>query len=390
MANFTSIREHADKVKTIDPKNLERESFYYVDISSIDRQRKLVQNPILLKRDDAPSRARQILKTGDVVVSTVRPNLNAVARISKKFDGEIGSTGFCVIRPKPTLDSSYLFHLCRSDTFIDFLVSRANGAGYPAVTDSDVLDVIFPAHPLPDQQAIAQRLERADRLRRLRQHALTISDQYLQNVFLEMFGDPETNPKGWDRAEIAEVVASSQYGTSRKSNTDGRGYPVIGMNHITYSGRIEVSDFNHVELSQADFDDLVLQKGDILFNRTNSTDLVGKTAVWNLDLKAVPASYLIRIKLKDSVTPEFFAALLNTPHFKRTFVDRCKRAVSQSNVSPTLLKEFVMYVPPRSLQDTFTKVVQKHERLRRMQVEALRQAEQLYETLLDEAFGGAK
>ena len=320
-----------------------------------------------------------------VLYGKLRPYLNK--RLRPTFDG-VCSTEILPVLPKEgKLDRYYLFHYLGTKRFVDWASDNVSGANLPRLSPALLNEALLPHRPLPEQQAIAQQLERADRLRRLRQHALTISDQYLQNVFLEMFGDPETNPKGWDRAEIAEVIASSQYGTSQKSNTDGLGYPVIGMNHITYSGRMDVVDFNHVELDQADFDDLALQQGDILFNRTNSTELVGKTAVWNLDLQAVPASYLIRIKLKDSVTPEFFAALLNTPHFKRTFVDRCKRAVSQSNVSPTLLKEFVMYVPPRPLQDSFTTVVQKHERLRRMQVEALRQAEQLYETLLEEAFG---
>jgi hypothetical protein len=75
------------------------------------------------------------------------------------------------------------------------------------------------------------------------------------------------------------------------------------------------------------------------------------------------------------------------PYFKSLFVQRCKRAVSQSNISPTLLKEFTIAIPPSDIQSRFAAIVQQHERLRGMQVEALRQAELLYSTLLESAFG---
>lgn len=319
-----------------------------------------------------------------ILYSKLRPYLNK--RLRPTFDG-VCSTEILPILPKAGIaDRYYLFHYMGTKKFVEWASDNVSGANLPRLSPSLLAEAMIPYRPLPQQQAIAQRLERADRLRRLRQHALDISDQYLQTVFLEMFGNPETNPKGWERAEIGEVIALSQYGTSQKSNSEGLGYPVIGMNHVTYSGRLEVNGYSHVQLNRTDFENLRLRRGDVLFNRTNSTDLVGKTAVWNLDLDAVPASYLIRIKLKDPVTPEFFAALLNTSHFKRLFVDRCKRAVSQSNISPTLLKEFVIYLPPRPMQDAFSSVVHKHERLRAMQVEALRQADLLYEMLLEEAF----
>jgi type I restriction enzyme S subunit len=153
-------------------------------------------------------------------------------------------------------------------------------------------------------------------------------------------------------------------------------------------GHIELEPLSYVELTDKEFIDLRLERGDIIFNRTNSTELVGKTAYWNYDFNAVIASYLVKLKLKKTVLPEFFVALLNSPSYKRLFQERCKKAVGQSNVSPTLLKEFPVIVPPLAEQERFAAIIQRHERLRAQQREAERQAEMLFQSLLHRAFRG--
>jgi len=203
-----------------------------------------------------------------------------------------------------------------------------------------------------------------------------------------MFGDPVTNPMGWDVTTIKKVVANSQYGTSQKSNTDGIGYPILGMGNITYSGEIVLDDLSFVDLSAKEFASLKLESGDVLFNRTNSYDLVGKTAVWNYDIDMVAASYLVRIKLRDDVLPEYFAALLNMPYYKQLFELRCRKGVNQANISPTYLKEFPFMKPPAALQEKFTQIVIDHRFRQEQSAESARQAEHLFQTLLHQAFRG--
>jgi type I restriction enzyme S subunit len=268
------------------------------------------------------------------------------------------------------------------------LTKLNKSAAVPGLNRNDAYEKEIPLLPLDEQKRIAAILSKADRLRRLRRYARELSDGYLGSIFLEMFGDPVTNPRGWKRAAIGDVVASSQYGTSNKSNSEQRGYPVLGMGNITYSGRIDLSTLAYVELSKGEFEALRLKPGDIIFNRTNSTELVGKTAHWDYDFDAVIASYLVKLKLKKDTLPEYFTALLNSDYYKGMFQERCKKAVGQSNISPTLLKEFPMLIPPLSLQQKFAHIVQKYERLLAQQQEAERQAEHLFQTLLDRAFRG--
>ena len=160
------------------------------------------------------------------------------------------------------------------------------------------------------------------------------------------------------------------------------------MGNITYSGSLDLTSLTYVDLTKTEFESLRLQPGDIIFNRTNSTELVGKTAYWNIPLDAVIASYLVKLRLKQGVRPEYFTVLLNSPYYKHLFRTRCKEAIGQSNISPTLLAEFPVMIPPVAIQREFAKSVQRFDRLRAQQREAARQAEQLFGALLGRAFRG--
>ena len=283
-------------------------------------------------------------------------------------------------------DLRFLKFWLDSDEFRRQITRRVTGSAQQNFGPSHLRTLEISLPSLAQQQRIAGLLERADRLRRVRRYVRQLSNVLIKSVFLKMFGDPRTNPMGWDLSLIDEVLAISQYGTSEKSNSERRGYPVLGMANITSDGRIDLSSLSHVELSRSEFGRLRLESGDIIFNRTNSTELVGKTACWRRPLEAVIASYLVRLRLKSGVVPEFFAALLNTNYYKRLFQQRCKKAVGQSNISPTLLREFVIYVPPLHLQRRFADLIDGFERLEAQQREAERQAEQLFQSLLNRAF----
>ena len=117
-------------------------------------------SPSLIIGKDAPSRARRVIRTGDVIVSTTRPNLNAVAVVPFDLDGQICSTGLCVLRPnRLALDSRYLYYYTTHETFVSSLSGLVNGAMYPAITDKQVFDQTIPLPPLGEQQRIVAALE---------------------------------------------------------------------------------------------------------------------------------------------------------------------------------------------------------------------------------------
>src|ERR1039458_573118 len=199
-----------------DPKEYPTEEFSYVDIASIDNGTKSIGTTKRIVGSDAPSRARKVIHTGDVIVSTVRPNLNAVARVPSNLDNQICSTGFSVLRPSPKVMSGYLFAFARSPIFVDYLVARTTGANYPAVNDVEVKDVPLPLPPLVEQKRIVDLLDEADELRKMRGNANHRTAVLIPALFHEMFGDPATNSKGWPLKPFGELV----------SNQDGRRKPV--------------------------------------------------------------------------------------------------------------------------------------------------------------------
>ena len=130
------ISSLVNSVETWNPKSDLGREFTYIDVSSVDRYSKTVTGATSLECSSAPSRAKQLVRDGDVLVSTVRPNLNGVALITSELNGATASTGFTVLRPKQgVLASQYLFEWVKSPVFIERLMRQATGASYPAVSD---------------------------------------------------------------------------------------------------------------------------------------------------------------------------------------------------------------------------------------------------------------
>ncbi|MBU1974459.1 MAG: restriction endonuclease subunit S, partial [Nanoarchaeota archaeon] len=142
------INEVVTKIKTENPvKDYPNQFFDYVDISSIDnKQGKIIETRKVLGKD-APSRAKQKVNFNDLIISTVRPNLNSVALVPKILDQQICSTGFCVLRAdKNKVVPEYLYQIARSSRFIESMVKIAKGASYPAVSDRNIknYEIILP------------------------------------------------------------------------------------------------------------------------------------------------------------------------------------------------------------------------------------------------------
>jgi type I restriction enzyme S subunit len=164
--DIVSIGDCVKPTKQINPLSLGRSEFWYVDITTIDRETKTISQPNLIKADDAPSRARKSILSNDILVSTVRPNLNAVAKVPASLDGQIASTGFCVLRVNENkILSEYLFAFVQSNYFVDYLVENQTGANYPAVSDGIILDTPIPVPPLPQQEQFAAVVRRVESLR---------------------------------------------------------------------------------------------------------------------------------------------------------------------------------------------------------------------------------
>ena len=114
-----------EPIRTWNPSRVGGDDFMYVDVSAVDSATKRIARPVRVGAAEAPSRARRLIRTGDVLVSTVRPNLNAIAVVPPTLDGATASTGFAVLRPSSELDERYLFHWVRTPAFVSDMVKKS-------------------------------------------------------------------------------------------------------------------------------------------------------------------------------------------------------------------------------------------------------------------------
>ena len=142
----------------------EEDTFTYIDLSAVDRSDRCIKDTIFICKNDAPSRAKQIVKTGDVLFGTTRPTLKRVCTINKEFDGSICSTGFCVIRPKQEIIKSHIvYYNLLTNSFYAYIEPLQSGASYPAVTDKIVKSFTIPIPPIELQQEFASKIEFIER-----------------------------------------------------------------------------------------------------------------------------------------------------------------------------------------------------------------------------------
>ncbi|ASA26991.1 restriction endonuclease subunit S [Pseudomonas aeruginosa] len=357
---LVQIGKYADKVRTWNPAAGEECIFQYVDLSSVDKSRKVIDldNVAEISSAEAPSRARQLVVAGDVLVATVRPNLNGVAVVPAELNGATASTGYCVLRAdEKNLHGRYLFHWVQTGSFVEDMMSKATGANYPAVSDKIVKESKIPLPPLPEQKRIAAILDKADAIRRKRQQAIQLADDFLRAVFLDMFGDPVTNPKGWDTCKFEALTSLVTYGLTVRPEYHEEGIPLISAREI----RTGELDFESCpKISRSDFDALSEKgrpkKDDILFSKTGS---IGHCAIVKSELDFAVTQNAARIvPNKEVCDPIFLLAFMRTNYFY-DLANKEAKGNAVKDLQLGIMKDFPMYIPPISLQKKFVDVYSK-------------------------------
>jgi type I restriction enzyme S subunit len=192
----------------------------------------------------------------------------------------------------------------------------------------------------------------------------------------------------WPETSLGDVVEDTQYGTSTKANGQGNGVPVLRMNNITYRGALDLADLKHVELLEKELEQYTVRRGDLLFNRTNSQDLVGKTAVWNRDERYAFAGYLVRLRVdRKRADPAFIAAWFNTSQMKTLLRTRAKPSINMANINATEVLRFPVPLPPIDEQRRIAEVLERAEALRAKRRAALARLDILAQSIFLDLFG---
>jgi type I restriction enzyme S subunit len=238
---------------------------------------------------------------------------------------------------------------------------------------------------LQTQKQIAQLLEEADTARQKRKAANALTDQFLQSTFLSMFGDPSKNDKGWETGTIRDIITEAKYGTSKPAEENGK-YPYLRMNNIDYRGNWDFASLKYINLEEGERDKYLLKKGDVVFNRTNSKELVGKTGIYDREDEMAIAGYLIRMRTNEKANPYYLWAYLNSKHGKSVLFAMCKNIVGMANINAQELQNIPIQIPPLELQQKFASIVADTEALRQRQKESERELENLFQALLQKYY----
>lgn len=248
------------------------------------------------------------------------------------------------------VDRRYLLYALLNKLTIFKQISR--GATIKGVTRNDLISLQIPLPPLPIQQQIADTLNKADALRRKDQELLDKYDELAQAVFYEMFGDISINSKNWNIVQIRSIAQEVKYGTSSPAAASGS-YPYLRMNNISYSGELLLDDLKYISASEKEFEKYGTRYGDLLFNRTNSKDLVGKTTIVDTETLMIIAGYLIRVRFNDQANPWYVSTFMNSTHMKKVLRNKCKSIIGMANINAQELQDFDIPLPPKELQDSF-------------------------------------
>ena len=280
----------------------------------------------------------------------------------------------------------YLYYFLKSDIGHTLITSKAEGSVRDNLKITMLAEFSIPLPPLEEQKHIAAVLDKCTALIAKHKRMLEKYDTIIKSRFIEMFGDPVQNPKGWDKTELGNLCKEVRYGTSKPASENGK-YTYLRMNNITYEGELDLTNTKSIDISDEELPKCSVQKGDILFNRTNSIELCGKTCLYKLDETMVIAGYIIRVRVNEKLNPQYVSTFFNTKSIKKLLREMAKGAVNQANINAQEMQSIQIPIPPIELQNDFAAFVQQIDKSKFAVQQSLEKAETLYKSLMQEYFG---
>lgn len=344
------------------------------------------KSPVYYPCDDENVKKYE-LKQNDLLIS-LTGNVGRTALLEEKFlPAALNQRVSCVRLKEPDkVLKTYLFHLLNSDYFEQQCMKAAEGVAQKNLSPKWLFEYKIPIYSIERQKEISNTLDKIDLLIILRKQQLAKLDELVKARFVEMFGTFPANPFRWSIGKIQDVVSDVRYGSSRPAVEGGK-YPYLRMNNITYSGELDLRDTKRIDIPDSELDKCTVRRGDVLFNRTNSKELVGKTCVYNRDELMVLAGFVIRVRINERIRPEVLSAFLNMDFSKRMLIGMCKTAIGQANINAKELQNIDLYIPPIELQDQFVTLKNKIDQQKQTVQQSLEKLELLKKALMQEYFG---
>jgi type I restriction enzyme S subunit len=340
------------------------------------------------------TKRQQVCRAGEFLVAEIDAKLGGYGMVPTELDGSIVSSHYFLFDVnEQKLDRSFLGYFVRTPAFFEQVAAQGS-TNYAAIRPGHVLEYTLPLPPLPEQRRLVERLDalaaKIDEVKRLRiatdQQSSIFLGQFVKQIF------EKGRASGWKKYLMGDILTDATYGTSEKTSDDQTGVPILRMGNIQ-DGRLRLSDLKYLHLSSSDRTKYILERGDILVNRTNSAELVGKCAVFDHEGDYGYASYIIRLRVDNKLfNPRLVAHYINSPIGRTYMLTEKKQMTGQANVNTVTLRAMPIYLPARKDQDSTLDQIEQFRVLRQHlfheQHRVLLELDAMLPAILDRTFRG--
>jgi len=369
------------------------------DLTNYKRPRVQLHVQGIVQRDEVPgalikTKKQQVCWAGEFLVAEIDAKVGGFGIVPESLNGSIVSSHyFLFVIDEAKLNRRFLDFFIRTPTFRGQVAAQGS-TNYAAIRPAHVLGYEIPLPPLVEQRRVVARIDglaaQIHEASTLRHQATEEAEALVANQIKAMFEHGQNS--GWKSGRLGDYVVDDCYGSSEKTHDDITGTPVLRMGNIQ-NGQLDLRNLKYLHIADKDREKLVLKRGDIVVNRTNSAELVGKCAVFDEKREFAYASYLIRLRLDaNRADPRLVASFINSPAGRSYMFNERKQMTGQANVNATKLKALPIALPQlpeqRRIVAELDALQAEVDKLKCLQAETAAELDALLPSILDRAFKG--
>ncbi|ABD68801.1 restriction modification system DNA specificity domain [Rhodoferax ferrireducens T118] len=297
----------------------------------------------------------------------------------------------CHIIPDPRIAvTRYVYHALSSQ--VPSLISMGVGGAQPNINQGIIKNLAIPLPAKPEQRRIAAILDQADALRAKRREALAQLDSLTQSIFIQMFGDPVSNPKGWPDATTLGQVANIASGVTKGRNLTGkvtRTIPYLAVANVQDKS-LNLSAVKEIDATEDEIERYLLKWNDLLLTEGGDPDKLGRGTLWKNELpECIHQNHIFRVRVtSQAVTPLFLNWLVGSQRGKKYFLRSAKQTTGIASINMTQLRSFPLLLPPVELQRDFETIAEVVAEQHAIHSVSLAELEALFVSLQHRAFRG--
>ena len=337
---------------------------------------------------DSAGLEKYMLEEDDLLMS-LTGNVGRVALLQKEMlPAALNQRVACLRLKTDRITKGFLFHILNSDFFEKNCVQSSNGVAQKNMSTEWLKDYEIPLYSIEEQLKITEVLDKARKIIASRNNELSALDEIIRARFVEMFGDPEENPFGWNKVPLSDVIISANNGMARRGN-DENGNIVMRLVELQ-DGYIDYSNPNRIILKDNEKKRYLLKDKDFLFARVNGNpDNVGRCAVFHdIGEEVYHNDHIIRVHFNDKLLEGTFAsALLNSDYGKRQLKSQLKTSAGQYTVSQDGIGAIITILPSMDKQNEFADFVRATDKSKAVVQKSLEETQLLFDSLMQKYFG---